>query len=107
MTEPNAAPASSAATRSTGYGIGALVYSLGVVAYEIAFVVAASVAGGMDYSALEALMPGFPFVLISGIVVCTVVSRFAPRGRVFSIIGGVLMILPLGGLMIADAVANA
>ena len=106
MTESKVAPATSPATRSKGYGIVALVCSIGVLAYEIAFIAASFTSGGMDYSAIEALLPGLPFVLVSGIVVCTVTSLFAPRGRIFSTIGGVLMILPLVGMVIAVAFAN-
>ena len=93
-------PATTRATRSKAYGIVALLYSVGVVAYEIVVVVAAFTAGGLDYGDLEALLPGLPFVVLSGIAVCIATSRFAPRGRVFPTIGGVLMILPIFGLFI-------
>jgi hypothetical protein len=107
MTDLDARPAPSPAQRSTAYGIFALAYCVGAFAYEIAFIVTAFTTGGLDYGRLEVLLPGLPFVIISGIVVCTVTSIKAPRGRRYSVMGGGLMLLPLFGMIVASVFANA
>jgi hypothetical protein len=106
MSDLYARPVTAPAQRSKAYGIFALVYSFGVFAYEIALVVVAFTLDGMDYGQLEALLPWLPFALISGVVVCTVTSLKAPRGRRYSVSGGGLMLLPLVGMIVASLFAN-